>query len=312
MSRALQRSLTELKVPRFLLMSSLAAREPSLSDYALSKKMGEDALLKYQDRISCDILRPPAVYGPGDREMRPLLQLIRRGLVPVIGAKEGRFSLLHVDDLAEAVSCLLKAERTQKDRCFELHDGHPDGYTWFQIAEIASHLNGKKPLSLAIPRSLLQLIAFGNLCLARLLGYPPMLTPGKVREIFHPDWVCDNTAISRGFDWHPRVLFSEGMQTPFPLSQYLSIGALPVMPTTQYETIFQQVAVLLQKYAPQPGPINEDTELINDLGFDSLKVMEMMNDVEDVFDITYPLNSLSDLRTVKDLTTQIQHIIETS
>ena len=84
------------------------------------------------------------------------------------------------------------------------------------------------------------------------------------------------------------------------------------MTISQHEAIFQQVVVLLQKYAPQPGPIQEETELINDLGFDSLRVMEMLNDVEDAFDITYPLNTLSDLRTVKDFTTQIQHIIETS
>ena len=84
------------------------------------------------------------------------------------------------------------------------------------------------------------------------------------------------------------------------------------MTISQHEAIFQQVVVLLEKYAPQPGPIQEETELINDLGFDSLRVMEMLNDVEDAFDITYPLNTLSDLRTVKDFTTQIQHIIETS
>ncbi len=84
------------------------------------------------------------------------------------------------------------------------------------------------------------------------------------------------------------------------------------MTTSQYDAIYKQVVSLLQEYAPQPGPIQEDTELINDLGFDSLRVMEMLNDVEDAFDITYPLNTLSDLRTVKDFTTQIQHIIETS
>jgi len=207
---------TDLKVPRFLLISSLAAREPSLSDYAMSKKLGEDALLRYQDRISCDVLRPPAVYGPGDREMRPLLQIIKRGLVPIIGAKEGRFSLLYVDDLAVAVSCLLRSESVQKSRCFELHDGHPDGYTWHQIATIAAHLNGKKNYSLPIPRSLMQLVALSNLCLSRLLGYPAMLTPGKVREIFHPDWVCDNTAISEEVGWQPRVLFSDGMKRLFP------------------------------------------------------------------------------------------------
>ena len=84
------------------------------------------------------------------------------------------------------------------------------------------------------------------------------------------------------------------------------------MTSIQYEAILQQVIVLLQKYAPQPGPIEEETELVNDLGFDSLRVMEMLHDVEDEFDIIYPLNALSDLRTVKDFTKQIQSIVENS
>jgi acyl carrier protein len=84
------------------------------------------------------------------------------------------------------------------------------------------------------------------------------------------------------------------------------------MTPPRYDEIYKQVVELLQEYAPQPGPIREETELVTDLGFDSLKVMEMLHDVEDAFDITYPLNSLSDLRTVKDFTMQIQNIIETS
>jgi acyl carrier protein len=84
------------------------------------------------------------------------------------------------------------------------------------------------------------------------------------------------------------------------------------MTMSQYEAIFQQVAVLLEKYAPCPVPVQEDTELINDLGFDSLRVMEMLHDVEDTFDITYPLNDLSDLRTAKDFALQIQRIVENS
>lgn len=214
-ARLLQ-AVTEQKVSRFLLMSSLAAREPSLSAYASSKKLGEDVLREYHDRISWNILRPPAVYGPGDREMLPLLQLIKRGLVPLIGAKEGRFSLLYVDDLAAAVSCLLKAQGgATQGRCFELHDGHPGGYSWRQIASIATDLSGKEPHCLAIPRPLLQSISLANVSLARLLGYQPMLTPGKVREIFHSDWVCDNTAICRATDWQPLVQFREGMRRLF-------------------------------------------------------------------------------------------------
>ena len=206
----------EQNIPRFLLMSSLAAREPALSAYASSKRSGEEVLGGFQDRICCDVLRPPAVYGPGDREMLPLLQLIKRGIVPIIGGKDSRFSLIYVDDLVAAVSSLLRSEPAPESRCFELHDGHPDGYTWRQIVAIATQLNGKKPRCLAIPRSMLQVIALANAGLARLLGYRPMLTPGKVREIFHPDWVCDNAAICEATDWRPRVLFSEGMQRLFP------------------------------------------------------------------------------------------------
>jgi nucleoside-diphosphate-sugar epimerase len=199
------------KVSRFLLISSLAAREPSLSTYASSKRHGEDVLLAYQEKIFWSILRPPAVYGPGDRELRPLLQLIRRGIVPIIGNMDGRFSLLYVDDLAEAVSCLLKTN-SQRGGCFELHDGHPDGYSWRQIAMIAGHLNGKEPRCISIPRPLMQIAGLANITLARLAGYQPMLTPGKVREIFHPDWVCDNTAISAAIGWQPQVQFQEGMR----------------------------------------------------------------------------------------------------
>ena len=203
---------TEQKVSRFLLISSLAAREPALSAYALSKKLGEDILWKHQGRISWDILRPPAVYGPGDREMQPLLQLIKRGIIPMIGSKDARFSLLYVDDLAAAVIQLLRSERAEKGRCFELHDGHPNGYSWQQIALIATQLNGKKPYCFQIPRLMMQILASANTALARLVGYQPMLTPGKVREIFHSDWVCDNNTISREIDWQPQVLFRDGMK----------------------------------------------------------------------------------------------------
>ena len=148
--------------------------------------------------------------------MLPLLRLIKRGIVPIVGRKDSRFSLIYVDDLVTAVSCLLRSSPAPETRCFELHDGHPDGYTWRQIVTMATHLNGKKPCCLPIPRLVLQIVALANGGLARVFGYQPMLTAGKVRELFHPDWVCDNTAITEASDWRPRVLFSDGMRQLFP------------------------------------------------------------------------------------------------
>ena len=68
--------------PRFLLLSSLAARYPDYSWYSRSKSMAETLLMsdKYSG-LSRTIYRPSAVYGPGDREMRPLFRLMRRGFL---------------------------------------------------------------------------------------------------------------------------------------------------------------------------------------------------------------------------------------
>jgi nucleoside-diphosphate-sugar epimerase len=68
--------------PRFLLLSSLAAREPGLSAYAASKRQGEDVLKFVESGLDWVALRPPAVYGPGDREITPLFRLMRYGVSP--------------------------------------------------------------------------------------------------------------------------------------------------------------------------------------------------------------------------------------
>jgi hypothetical protein len=59
---------------RLILVSSLAAREPALSDYAGSKRGGEDAAREiFGDDLT--IVRPPAIYGPGDIETLRLFKM---------------------------------------------------------------------------------------------------------------------------------------------------------------------------------------------------------------------------------------------
>jgi len=58
------------------------------------------------------------------------------------------------------------------------------------------------------------MIAITNLGLARLLHYSPMLTPGKIREIAHPDWTCNNSAITSNLGWQPTIQLSDAMKNP--------------------------------------------------------------------------------------------------
>ena len=47
-----------------------------------------------------------------------------------------------------------------------------------------------------------------------------------------------------------------------------------------------------------------------DLGLDSLKVMTLVEEVEDYFDISIPLNILANVRTIKDFAIQLQQLTE--
>ncbi|MDQ8049431.1 NAD-dependent epimerase/dehydratase family protein [Luteibacter sp.] len=197
---------------RFLLVSSLAAREPQLSDYSRSKWLGERALAAHAGDLVWAALRPPAVYGPGDREMLPLFQSMARGIAPIPGSGDGRFSLIHVSDLASAIVAWLRSD-TQSGQTFELDDGHEGGYDWDTVLSTASRvLRDNAPIRrLLIPAPLLRAIAGANRTAARVFGYAPMLTPGKVRELTHADWVCDGRAFTRATGWTPEIGFERGL-----------------------------------------------------------------------------------------------------
>ncbi len=210
-SRLAQTAARQDRPPRFLSVSSLAAREPGLSPYAASKRAGESALAAAAGSMPWLALRPPAVYGPGDRELLPLFRLMRRGVAPLLGTRHARLSLLYVDDLVEAVLRWLSLGQCERG-VLELHDGRPGGYRWDDVVEVGAALRGKALVRLSVPTLPLRVAAAVNLSAARLLGYAPMLTPGKLRELRHPDWVCDNAAITRVTGWKPRVGFTDGLR----------------------------------------------------------------------------------------------------
>lgn len=195
----------------FLLISSLAASRPEISDYANSKYLGEKAL-ETNASFPWTIFRPPAVYGPGDREMLPILKMARRGLVTRPGPPGQRLSLLHVDDLSRAVLAWLESWQECQGQTFTLDDGRANGYDWQAIAEAATK---GRYLSLGIPRSLLAVAANINLGLSAVFSYAPMLTPGKVRELTQPAWLCDNSELNRATGWEPSIDLESGIRQLF-------------------------------------------------------------------------------------------------
>jgi len=211
-ARLVKLAVDQHPTPRFLLISSLAAREPHLSPYAASKREGEEVLVEKSDKLFWTVFRPSAIYGPGDRELMPVFHWMKKGVAPVLGSGNNRFSLLYVEDLAEAIVQWL--DHKSNPACtYELHDGQPGGYSWRDVIDTVAHLRqGKSVIAIRIPLVVARLVSMLNLITARALGYAPMLTPGKVRELRHTNWVCDNAALNSATGWTPKILLAEGLQ----------------------------------------------------------------------------------------------------
>lgn len=202
---------TRKELPGLLLISSLAARKPELSWYARSKYQAEQCLHDGPADLDWAIIRPPAVYGPGDKEMLPVFLWMARGIAPVPGDPAARVSLIHVEDLASAIIACLELPRLQH-RTFTLDDGTPGGYDWDEMAAIAGGVWQRKVRLVRLPGPLLDVLARANLALSRALTYAPMLTPAKLRELRHPNWVVDNDEITAVTGWRPRVRLSKGLE----------------------------------------------------------------------------------------------------
>jgi nucleoside-diphosphate-sugar epimerase len=183
-------------------VSSLAAREPLLSPYCDSKHRAELKVQALAGERIWTILRPPAVYGPGDREILPLFKAAKLGVVPYPAARDAALSMIHVADLADAiVACLSRSGPPQAT--FEIDDGVPGGYRWPDILGALGEAIGRRPAGLRLPRTGLALAAQANRLLARIDGTPRILAPHKVAEIYWPDWVARGNRLQDGSDWQP-------------------------------------------------------------------------------------------------------------
>lgn len=79
---------------------------------------------------------------------------------------------------------------------------------------------------------------------------------------------------------------------------------------THYETILPQLYEILKPFAQDGQALSDETELVADLDLDSMKVMEILLEVEERFDISIPLNVIPDVRTIRDFARQIEQLVE--
>ena len=193
-------------ISRFIHVSSLSAREPRLSAYGASKARAEKLVLA--SGLDWTIIRPPGIYGPRDQDYFEMFRLARWGLMPV-PPKEGRASIIHVDDLARLLLAVVPGGEGVSFECFEPDDGRKDGWSHYEFARAIGWAMGRRPWVVHLSRKSLERAARVD---RTVRGGKARLTDDRVGYMIHPDWVVSHGQRPPASLWRPLIPTREGLK----------------------------------------------------------------------------------------------------
>ncbi len=205
---------------RFVYVSSIAAAGPTLAGqpidetrppapvtpYGRSKLAGE--VLVRATALPWTIVRPPIVYGEGDRATFGIFRLANLGVMPVFGDGAQQLSLIHVADLVAALLAVVATERTVGRVYFA---AHPEITTARQLALGAGRALGKTPHVVPVAPPLARAVLWSVGMLARLAGRAALLSRERAPEFLAPAWTCRPDALRRDGGWAARVDLAIGL-----------------------------------------------------------------------------------------------------
>jgi dihydroflavonol-4-reductase len=208
---------------RFVLVSSIAAAGPSGPDrlgteddeprpataYGRSKLAAERAVLQAAARLPATIVRPPNVIGPGSPDLERAMDLLRRRIVPAIGDKRPRTSLIDVDDLVDAL-ILVAGDARAVGRTFYVTDGR--AYAWPEVTEALAAELAVGRLRVGVPFGAQLLAAGVTEAAARLTGRSPALTRDIVRAGHDSFWLYDSSRIREELGFRPATSMRESIR----------------------------------------------------------------------------------------------------
>lgn len=188
----------------FLYCSSLAAAGPSpdgkliteadpakpITPYGFSKLEAEKAVLDCAQKFPVRVIRPPAVYGPRDRDIYLYFRLIKKGIMPSIGSDERYLSLIYVKDLVKATLLAAESEKAA-GKVYFVSDGKV--YIWAEVARLLALTLGVKPIKVRVPTWILPPIAMLSRLSSMATKKPALLNNHKLRELRQKYWVCDSS-----------------------------------------------------------------------------------------------------------------------
>ena len=210
----------ERPLRRFVYVSSIAAAGPTepgrpidetraprpVTPYGRSKLAGE--VLVRATPLPWSVVRPPIVYGEGDRATLDIFRLANRGLVPLFGDGSQELSLVYVGDVIAALLAVVATERTVGRVYFA---AHPEITTARDLALAVGRALGRRPRTLAVPLPVARVVLWTVGGLARITGRAAVLSPERAEEFLAPAWTCRADALRADAGWQAGIDLATGL-----------------------------------------------------------------------------------------------------
>ncbi len=222
-----------LGIKRFLHVSSLAAVGPASSAdkpvdekttakpvtmYGSSKNISEQACQRFiyvptakvTTKLPVTIVRPPAVYGPRDKDILEFFITVNKGIMPIVGSGNKLISLIHVKDLVDGIIAAAESGESKGQTYFISSEKF---YTWQEIGEITKNALGKKSVfKLTIPHFVVSIVAALSEMSNKSSPTPPPLNREKVKDIVQDYWICTAEKARNELGFKEKIGIEEGIQ----------------------------------------------------------------------------------------------------
>ncbi len=202
-----------------------------ITTYGRSKLQAETECLKVADRLPVTIVRPPAVYGPRDKDVFEFFRTMRNGLQPVVGFGEKYVSLLHVGDVVRGTILAGESARAQGQTYFL---SSKEIYGWKQIGLVTRNIIGRKALTIRIPEAGVYVVATFAEFFALFSKKPALINYEKARDMVQDYWTCDSSKAKQEFGFEQEIGLEEGIRDT--ITWCYKMGWLKPMPRNREES----------------------------------------------------------------------------
>jgi nucleoside-diphosphate-sugar epimerase len=211
---ATRKNSSELR--RFVMVSSLAAAGPSqsrtpvseldpphpVSNYGRSKRMAEETAHEFGGGLRISIVRPPAVFGPRDRDVFQMFKYIKQGWLPLLSGGPRYLSMIYVRDLVHGLYLAATHDAAIGQTYFLAYDR---GYSWDEFAETVAEALGVRVRKIVMPLLLAYLVSGLGSLYGKLTNEATLFNLDKYQEMKPTHWTCDTSKGRREIGFEPKV-----------------------------------------------------------------------------------------------------------